>query len=77
MATIRAKVSKSEKNTEPMQVSTPSVEMRAYQIWLEEGRPDGKALEHWLQAEHEVSRNPTAVPTAARVARSKEAERRV
>jgi Protein of unknown function (DUF2934) len=27
---------------------------RAYAIWEEEGRPDGKALAHWLQAETEI-----------------------
>lgn len=28
---------------------------RAYSIWEAEGRPAGKDLEHWLQAEREVS----------------------
>jgi hypothetical protein len=27
---------------------------RAYSIWESEGRPDGKALNHWLQAEREL-----------------------
>ena len=27
---------------------------RAYQIWENAGRPDGRDLEHWLQAEHEM-----------------------
>jgi hypothetical protein len=27
---------------------------RAYAIWESEGRPDGKALIHWLQAEREL-----------------------
>jgi hypothetical protein len=27
---------------------------RAYAIWENEGRPDGKALNHWLQAEREL-----------------------
>jgi hypothetical protein len=27
---------------------------RAYQIWLEQGKPDGKDQEHWLQAEAEL-----------------------
>jgi hypothetical protein len=27
---------------------------RAYAIWEKEGRPDGKSLEHWLQAEAEI-----------------------
>ena len=28
---------------------------RAYKIWLEEGQPKGKALEHWQRAERELS----------------------
>lgn len=27
---------------------------RAYAIWEDEGRPDGRALEHWERAYHEV-----------------------
>ena len=28
---------------------------RAYQIWIEEGQPDGRDKEHWAQAEQELS----------------------
>lgn len=28
---------------------------RAYAIWEEEGRPDGREFEHWLRAEEEVA----------------------
>ena len=28
---------------------------RAYQIWEEAGRPEGKAAEHWRQAEADVA----------------------
>lgn len=28
---------------------------RARQIWEEEGRPDGRAEEHWLRAEAEIA----------------------
>ncbi len=28
---------------------------RAYALWEAEGRPDGKAVEHWLRAEAEIS----------------------
>jgi hypothetical protein len=28
---------------------------RAYQIWEEEGRPSGRELEHWTQAEGEIA----------------------
>jgi hypothetical protein len=27
---------------------------RAYAIWEQQGRPDGQALDHWLQAETEL-----------------------
>lgn len=27
------------------------VRLIAYRIWEEEGHPDGRALDHWLQAE--------------------------
>ena len=31
-----------------------TISERAYAIWEQEGRPDGKALDHWLQAEAEI-----------------------
>ncbi len=30
------------------------IRLRALQIWREQGRPDGRAREHWEQAEREV-----------------------
>jgi hypothetical protein len=36
---------------------------RAYQFWVNEGRPDGRALEHWLRAEQEVDGQIPPVPT--------------
>lgn len=27
---------------------------RAYRIWLDEGQPEGKYLDHWLRAKREV-----------------------
>src|SRR4051812_44434814 len=32
------------------------VSRRAYEIWENEGRPDGNDLRHWLQAEQELQR---------------------
>lgn len=29
------------------------LERRANQIWIEQGRPTGRSLEHWVQAKHE------------------------
>jgi len=31
-----------------------TIREHAYAIWEHEGRPDGKALDHWLQAEAEI-----------------------
>ena len=31
-----------------------TVRERAYAIWEQQGRPDGKSLDHWLQAEAEI-----------------------
>ncbi|MFO1183751.1 MAG: DUF2934 domain-containing protein [Bauldia sp.] len=54
---------------------TPSredaIRLRAFQIWEAEGRPDGRALDHWQRASTEIdSVAPTAAtarPTAERV----------
>jgi hypothetical protein len=52
----------------------------AYHIWLIQGCPEGKALEHWLQAEAEVApktrkqnRPAVLVPVKAEPALSKKA----
>jgi len=33
-----------------------SIALRAYQLWLAEGCPDGRALAHWVQAQHELAK---------------------
>jgi hypothetical protein len=33
---------------------------RAYAIWESEGRPHGRALDHWLQAEAELAAEATS-----------------
>jgi hypothetical protein len=30
----------------------------AHELWEQEGRPEGRALEHWLQAESRLQSNP-------------------
>lgn len=35
-------------------LSNDAIANRAWQIWLKEGCPEGRALEHWLQAESEL-----------------------
>lgn len=34
---------------------------RAYRIWLDEGRPEGKHLEHWLRAKREVEEEEAVI----------------
>ncbi len=33
-----------------------AIQARAYLIWIEEGRPDGRDVEHWLRACEEFER---------------------
>ena len=44
------------------QASTPEdvIKMRAYAIWENEGRPEGKHLEHWRSAAQEVGASADA-----------------
>lgn len=37
-------------------VSEEAIRQRSYEVWQREGRPEGKALEHWLQAKAELER---------------------
>ena len=32
-----------------------AIRQRAYALWEEDGRPDGKNLEHWLRADTEIA----------------------
>lgn len=34
--------------------SRDQISARAHQIWIDEGRPSGKSLEHWYRAEREL-----------------------
>lgn len=34
------------------------IRQRAYEIWEEEGRPEGREAEHWRRAEEEFARPP-------------------
>ena len=40
--------------TSPNSDSADAISRRAYEIWEQNGKPDGCDLEHWLQAEKEV-----------------------
>ena len=54
---------------------------RAYDIWENEGRPEGRSVDHWLAAEREVggdsgkrpapaAKRPSAGPTRTRKVRA-------
>jgi hypothetical protein len=37
---------------------------RAYALWEEEGRPDGRDLDHWWRAAAEIGSVPSSAPVA-------------
>ena len=41
-----------------------AIRERAYALWEQDGRPDGKALEYWLRAEAEMSRSADEAATS-------------
>ena len=43
-----------------------SIEQRAYELWECAGRPEGRALEYWLQAESEFTSQKPARSRAKR-----------
>jgi hypothetical protein len=49
-------------NAAPCAIETrqKQIEERAYALWESEGRPDGRDLVHWCQAESEVMAAGTA-----------------
>jgi len=38
--------------------SQHAIRERAHEIWIEEGKPAGKAVEHWLRAKWELEQAP-------------------
>ena len=34
------------------------IRKRAYAIWIEEGKPEGRAMDHWLRARWELEQAP-------------------
>ena len=47
-----------------------AIRQRSYLIWKQEGCPEGRNLDHWLQAKAEVEAQPTAASKKSRAARS-------
>lgn len=58
----RAQVPATRKNGERSAAPAPAagsvaaeqIAARAYELWLESGKPDGQHEEHWFQAEREL-----------------------
>lgn len=48
--------------------SQTKIAQRAYEIWEQEGRPDGRDLEHWLRAESVLRQGSTAGEVSAEAA---------
>ncbi len=49
----------------PGQLSEDRIRRRAYQIWEEEGWPQGRDAEHWSRAEREIVQGAGPSPEAA------------
>lgn len=49
----------------PVHLRARAIEQRARAIWEEEGRPDGRSLDHWLRAEREADAGKKASPQSA------------
>ncbi len=47
-------------------VTSESIEVRAYELWEQEGRPDGRAHEHWFRAVLELANGKSAPANGAR-----------
>ena len=45
-----------------------AVRQRAYQLWQEQGEPDGLHLDHWLQAEQELAEDSSMEGEGSRTA---------
>jgi Protein of unknown function (DUF2934) len=39
-------------------IKDDQIRERAYQIWVDEGHPDGRELDHWLRAKWEIENSP-------------------
>jgi hypothetical protein len=38
----------------PREQDLRRIQLRAFQIWEQEGRPEGRHMEHWRQAEQQI-----------------------
>jgi len=60
----------SKKNND---IDYEKVALRAYHIWNDAGRPDGRHQEHWLQAEAEIREQLNAAASKAKTPAKKKA----
>jgi hypothetical protein len=51
-----------KEGTSSRKAGGPTTAERAYQIWESEGRPHGRDVQHWLQAEAEQSTGRSRKP---------------
>ena len=49
-------------STNKNDIDYEKVALRAYHIWNDAGRPDGRHQEHWLQAEAEIREQLESLP---------------
>ena len=48
-----------------------AIRERAYALWEKDGRPEGRSLAHWSQAEAEIAiKQPAAAPNKPKLAKS-------
>jgi Protein of unknown function (DUF2934) len=48
------KVPESQPPKEPVRPTQEEITRRAYEIFIERGRPEGRHVEHWLEAERQL-----------------------
>ena len=51
-------------------ITQQAIQERSYSIWEREGRPHGRHLEHWEQAEAELRAEGAPAPKRARAKRA-------
>ncbi len=47
-------------------MTSQAISARAYELWEKEGRPDGRDLAHWFEAERTLQQQATPAATALR-----------
>jgi hypothetical protein len=58
----------------PSYSSAEAVSRRAYELWENEGRPEGCDLRHWLQAEQELGASQSGGDRSAEISPARSAD---